>query len=288
MILTATTRVRSRGIGISAALATFVVTATSQFAVAGGASPGGEPAAQRFNEPPPVPVVKSAVHLAEGPRFETDPEGTIYSPLNNNPDVIRGHDNGQSALYDNGQGLRFSMWTFGDTALNQPNGDGDSWLAHTGARTPDLDMSDNISDWTYEGGPDGPREFIELTPEELHARYMAQLEARIRAWNDSVAGNAERARRATDWTVRDGSGGRWGVSPEGIHLGGVTLPPVTFPTGGSDPDHRARAEERERTRREIDRQEADTERRRAQQEAARQTRERRDAERQRERESEGN
>jgi hypothetical protein len=28
-------------------------------------------------------------------------------------------------------------------------------------------MSDNISDWTYEGGPDGPREFIELTPEEL-------------------------------------------------------------------------------------------------------------------------
>jgi hypothetical protein len=27
-----------------------------------------------------------------------------------------------------------------------------------------------------------------------------------------------------DWTVRDKDGGRWGVSPEGIHLGSFTLP----------------------------------------------------------------
>jgi hypothetical protein len=139
----------------------------------------------------------------------------------------------------------------------------------TGVRDPRL--------WVNPNDPPLPER--ELTQEELHARYMTQLEARIRSWNDSIAGDAERARRATDWTVKDGSGGRWGVSPEGIHLGGVTLPPVTFPPGGGDPDQRRRAEEQARTRGEIDRQEADAERRRAQQEAARSTRERRNAER---------
>jgi hypothetical protein len=119
----------------------------------------------------------------------------------------------------------------------------------------------------------------EPTHEELHARYMAQLEARLNALNDSIAGDAERARRATDWTVTDKSGRRWGISPEGIHLGGVTLPPMTFPPGGGDPDKRRQAEEQERTRSEIDRQQADQERRRILEERARATRERRDAER---------
>lgn len=119
----------------------------------------------------------------------------------------------------------------------------------------------------------------EPTQEELHARYMAQLEARIDRWNDSVAGETDRARRATDWTVRDKDGGRWGISPDGIHLGGVTLPPMTFPPGGGDPDKRARWEEQERARREIDRQQADTERRRVREERARATRQRKDAER---------
>jgi hypothetical protein len=120
----------------------------------------------------------------------------------------------------------------------------------------------------------------EPTQEELHAEYMASLEARLRTWNDSVAGEADRARRATDWTVRDGQGGRWGVSPEGIHLGGVTLPPATFPPGGGDPDKRARAEEQERARRDLDRQQADQERRRVRDERIRATRERSDRERQ--------
>jgi hypothetical protein len=119
----------------------------------------------------------------------------------------------------------------------------------------------------------------EPTDEELHARYMAGLEARIRAYNDSVAGDTDRARRATDWTVKGKDGQRWGVSPDGIHLGDVTLPPVVFPPGGGDPDRRARAEQEERTRGEIDRQQARTDARRAQEEGARATRERRDAER---------
>jgi hypothetical protein len=126
-----------------------------------------------------------------------------------------------------------------------------------------------------------PREVPEHEPshEELHAEYMKGLEARIRAWNDSIAGDAERARRATDWTVRDRDGRRWGVSPDGIHLGDITLPPMTFPPGGGDPDRRRQWEEQERMRREIDRQEADAERRRAREESTNRTRERRDAER---------
>lgn len=127
-----------------------------------------------------------------------------------------------------------------------------------------------------------PREIPkpEPTQEELHAQYMSGLEARINALNDSIAGDAERARRATDWTVRDGEGRRWGVSPDGIHLGGITIPSAGFPPGGGDPDKRARAEEQQRAREEIDRQEADTERRRVREERIRATRERNDRERQ--------
>jgi hypothetical protein len=127
--------------------------------------------------------------------------------------------------------------------------------------------------------PRDPPPPAEPTPEELHARYMAGLEARIRAYNDSIAGDLERARRATDWTVSDKDGKRWGVSPDGIHLGDVKLPPVNFPPGGGDPDKRARAEQEERTRRELDQQQSRQDARRAQEEGARATRERKDAER---------
>jgi len=119
----------------------------------------------------------------------------------------------------------------------------------------------------------------ERTQEELHAEYMVGLERRLGTWNDSIAAESERARRATDWTVRGKNGERWGVSPDGIHLGGVTVPSEGFTPGGGDRDRRNRAEEQERTRGEIDRQQADTERRRAQQEQIRATRERRDRER---------
>jgi hypothetical protein len=32
------------------------------------------------------------------------------------------------------------------------------------------------------------------------------------------------AAAARDWTVRDAEGNRWGISPQGIHLGKFTLP----------------------------------------------------------------
>ncbi len=114
---------------------------------------------------PPVPAIESAVTLANGPRYETAKDGTVYSPLDE-PAFIMGHDNGQSALYDNGRGLRFSFWSFGDTALDPRNGDGENFIANTGARTSDLRMGDSISQWEYDGGPDGPREFVWLNAEE--------------------------------------------------------------------------------------------------------------------------
>ncbi|MEQ4209465.1 DUF4185 domain-containing protein [Actinopolymorpha sp. B9G3] len=147
------------------------VAATGQPGLA--ADPSGERVAHPGNDVPPLPEVQSVVTLANGPRYETAKDGTLYSPLDE-PDFIRGHDNGQSTLYDNGKGLRFSYWSFGDTFLTRPNGDGDSFLANTGAGTTDLDMGDSISDWDYDGGEGGPREFIDLNAEE-------------QAWNDEHA-----------------------------------------------------------------------------------------------------
>lgn len=56
----------------------------------------------------------------------------------------------------------------------------------------------------------------------------SDLAWRLGLWNDSVAMEAARQREGLDWTYTDGEGGRWGISPEGIHLGDVTLPLPTF------------------------------------------------------------
>ena len=53
----------------------------------------------------------------------------------------------------------------------------------------------------------------------------------IQAINDSVAAEVAAAERATDWTVKDKDGKRWGVSPGKLHLGDITIPlPVAFAT----------------------------------------------------------
>lgn len=68
----------------------------------------------------------------------------------------------------------------------------------------------------------------ELSPDEIVRQRVA---ARLTEINDSMRIEAEREERATDWTVRDGSGGRWGVSPGRIHLGNVTIPaPIALAT----------------------------------------------------------
>jgi hypothetical protein len=74
--------------------------------------------------------------------------------------------------------------------------------------------------------PPPPADPGELSPaERVHDRVAARLQEQ----NDSAAAAAAAAERALDWTVADGEGRRWGVSPGQIHLGDVTLPlPFAF------------------------------------------------------------
>jgi hypothetical protein len=57
---------------------------------------------------------------------------------------------------------------------------------------------------------------------------MARISDRLSAFNDSLMAEREADRRATDWTVRDKNGGRWGVAEDGIYLGKIKLPQVAF------------------------------------------------------------
>ncbi len=111
-----------------------------------------------------------------------------------------------------------------------------------------------------------------------HERYMEGFRARIDAVNDSMGLAAARQRDATDWTTTDANGNRWGLSPEGLHLGGITIPRVLLPLPGATGDNASReaAAERQRQREEIQRQEAERERRDTQNERIEATREDRD------------
>lgn len=106
-------------------------------------------------------------------------------------------------------------------------------------------------------------------------RYRRHFQARIDAMNDSLYG---RTGPNTDWTVKDGSGQRWGVSEDGLHLGPLTIPRalVPFPAASGTNQDLEQDREQRRQREEIDRQEADRERRRALEESNAAARERRE------------
>lgn len=112
-----------------------------------------------------------------------------------------------------------------------------------------------------------------------HERYMASVQARVNAFNDSVAGEADRARRARDWTVRGKNGKRWGIGPGGkVVVDGVEIPvPLGLPGGDAQTEQAAR--DRSRQRDEINRQADDAARAKALDEQKRSARERRDRER---------
>ncbi|HET7273541.1 MAG TPA: hypothetical protein VFI91_00055 [Longimicrobiaceae bacterium] len=106
-----------------------------------------------------------------------------------------------------------------------------------------------------------PRELPEAPEPTREEEYMAHLESRINAYNDSMGYAAARAADATDWTVTDSDGDRWGISPEGIHLGGFTIPRALIPIPStSTAEDAMEARERARRREEIQRQGADYER----------------------------
>jgi hypothetical protein len=110
-----------------------------------------------------------------------------------------------------------------------------------------------------------------VTPAEA---ARENLYSRIEALNDSLAIEADAARRARDWTIKGPGGQRWGISSQGIHLGGITLPAPSLGAGRED------ARERQREWDEIQGQ-ADRARIRDRfDERAREIRERKDKERQ--------
>lgn len=58
---------------------------------------------------------------------------------------------------------------------------------------------------------------------ERLARADSAVRAILREWLDSLRLTDEQRRRALDWTYEK-DGKRWGISPEGIHLGDITIP----------------------------------------------------------------
>lgn len=100
-----------------------------------------------------------------------------------------------------------------------------------------------------------PREIRSERAPDRHAQYMEHLQARIDALNDSTYGRGP----DTDWTHTDSEGRRWGISPEGLHLGGLTIPKPLLPLPRSTGRNVEQEAERERARQrgEIIRQEED-------------------------------
>lgn len=70
-----------------------------------------------------------------------------------------------------------------------------------------------------------PPEWSELTLEQREELLVA---GRLEAWMDSVNAANAAASAWTDWTYKDGDGGRWGISEQGLHLGDLTLPLPQF------------------------------------------------------------
>ncbi len=95
---------------------------------------------------------------------------------------------------------------------------------------------------------------IETRPAVGIDAVRERLAGSIQAFNDSVAAEVAAAERATDWTMKDKDGNRWGVSPGKLHLGKVTLPlPVAFQT---PPGRRDEVNARLRSYNEIEQQSA--------------------------------
>lgn len=58
---------------------------------------------------------------------------------------------------------------------------------------------------------------------DRYAEAVDRLREVVRIWLDSLQLSEEQRRRALDWTFGE-EGSRWGISPEGLHLGEITIP----------------------------------------------------------------
>ena len=112
------------------------------------------PTAQASAERPARPAALLQASTAIPPAAPPLPVVETTANLNklNEPVFVKGHDKGQSTLYDNGAGTKFSYWSFGDTAI-KGTGQSDYQLGNTGTRLNDLNLSDNVTDlgsWVYD------------------------------------------------------------------------------------------------------------------------------------------
>ncbi len=69
------------------------------------------------------------------------------------------------------------------------------------------------------------------------ARADSAVRAILRVWLDSLELEDEARTRALDWTTGS-DGERWGISPEGLHLGNITIP-IPFGFAPNGPERRA-------------------------------------------------
>ena len=92
----------------------------------------------------------------------------------------------------------------------------------------------------------------ELTPPTGIETVRERVAGTLKTYNDSVSAALAAAEKATDWTVKDKDGKRWGVSPGKLHLGDITLPlPLAFNT---PPGRRDEVAARNRSYNEIENQ----------------------------------
>lgn len=68
------------------------------------------------------------------------------------------------------------------------------------------------------------RPMVLIPGEPTLADVQARVHAAVELLSDSALADAERRIRATDWTVMDADGEKWGISPGLIHLGKVKIP----------------------------------------------------------------
>lgn len=129
---------------------------------------------------PPLPAVETSA-----------PWGVLSEPA-----VVANHDKGQSVLYDDGAGRRFSYWSFGDTYVDSAT-KANYVVGNTAARTTDLAMSDNIASWAYDNtDADGdPHEAFPLPPGYAASEY--------RVWGGSMAADPERQRIVAIYHIVD-------------------------------------------------------------------------------------
>ncbi len=75
---------------------------------------------------------------------------------------------------------------------------------------------------------------ILIPREPTFAEVEARVAAAVELLSDSALAAADAAIRSRDWTVADGKGGKWGVSPGKIHLGSLVLPLPIYAVASPD------------------------------------------------------